>query len=167
MGKKLSVIAIILGVIATLLVHLGITNDFTDKYLPREDVTYLVGCDLLYDMMETSTTYLVTQHKALGGSHYAYTEGLFEESTGEAASNVGTESNFRPGSRLVLLQFETEGNKVKKTEKIVLSSADGCIRDVDVSADGTKCIFSWKKNNSDDFHIYEMSSLRVFTAIGS
>ena len=156
MSKKLSLIAIILGLIASLLVHLGISNDFTDKYLPREEVTYLVGCDLLYDMMETSTTYLVTQHKALGGSHYAYTEGLFEESTGEAASNVGTESNFRPGSRLVLMQFETEGNKVKKTEKIVLSSSEGCIRDVDVSADGKKCIFSWKKNNSDDFHIYEM-----------
>ena len=156
MGKKLSLIAVILGMLATLLVHLGIYNDFTDKYLPREETTYLAGSNLLYDMMETSTTYLVTQHKALGGSHYAYTEGLYEESTGEAASNVGTESNFRPGSRLVLLQFETEGNKVKKTEKIVLSSSEGCIRDVDVSADGTKCIFSWKKNNSDDFHIYEM-----------
>ena len=156
MGKKLSLIAVILGMLATLLVHLGIYNDFTDKYLPREETTYLAGSDLIYDMMETSTTYLVTQHKALGGSHYAYTEGLYEESTGEAASNVGTESNFRPGSRLVLLQFETEGNKVKKTEKIVLSSSEGCIRDVDVSADGTKCIFSWKKNNSDDFHIYEM-----------
>lgn len=156
MSKKLSLIAIVLGMIATLLVHLGVNNNFTDKYLPREDVTYLVGCDLLYDMMETSTKYLVTQHKALGGSHYAYTEGLYEESTGDAASNVGTESNFRPGSRLVLLQFEAEGDKVKKTEKIILTSSEGCIRDVDVSADGTKCIFSWKKSNSDDFHIYEM-----------
>ena len=156
MGKKLSLIAVILGMLATLLVHLGINNNFTDKYLPREEVTYLAGSDMLYDMMETSTTYLVTQHKALGGSHYAYTEGLYEESTGEAASNVGTESNFRPGSRLVLLQFEAEGDKVRKTEKVILLSDEGCIRDVDVSADGTKCIFSWKKNNSDDFHIYEM-----------
>ena len=156
MSKKLSLIAIVLGMLATLLVHLGINNDFTDKYLPRENVEYLMGCDLLYDMMETSTTYLVVQHKALGGSHYAYTEGLFEESTGDAASNVGTESNFRPGSRLVLLTLEAEGNQVKKTEKILLTSNDGCIRDPDVSADGTKCVFSWKKNNSDDFHIYEM-----------
>ena len=156
MGKKLSLIAVILGMLATLLVHLGIYNDFTDKYLPREETTYLAGSNLLYDMMETSTTYLVTQHKALGGSHYAYTEGLFEESTGDAASNVGTESNFRPGSRLVLLTLEAEGKQVKKTEKILLTSNDGCIRDPDVSADGTKCVFSWKKNNSDDFHIYEM-----------
>ena len=97
MLKKFSLIAIIFGIIATLLVNLGINNNFTDKYLPREDVAYLVGCDQLYDMMETSTTYLVTQHKALGGSHYAYTEGLYEESTGDAASNEGTESNGRPG----------------------------------------------------------------------
>ena len=69
------------------------------------------------------TTYLVTQYKALGGSHCAYTEGLYEEFTGEAASNVGTESNFRTGSRLVFLTLEAEGNKVKKTEKIIITQA--------------------------------------------
>ncbi len=119
-------------------------------------VSYLDGSDMLYDLMEFSTTFLVAQHKALGGSHYAYTEGLFEESTGEAASGVGTEYNFAQGARLVLLKLEAEGDKVKKTEKIVLESKTGCIRDIDVSADGTKAIFSWKQNTSDDFHIYEM-----------
>jgi len=121
-----------------------------------ETVSYLDGSDLLYDMMETSTTYVVAQHKALGGSHYAYTEGLFEESTGEAASGVGTESNFQQGSRLVLLKLEAEGDKVKKTEKVILNAPAGCVRDPDVSADGTKCIFSYKSKKNDDFHIYEM-----------
>lgn len=121
-----------------------------------ETVSYLDGSDLLYDMMETATTYVVAQHKALGGSHYAYTEGLFEESTGEAASGVGTESNFQQGSRLVLLKLEAEGDKVKKTEKVILNSPAGCIRDPDVSADGTKCVFSYKTKKNDDFHIYEM-----------
>lgn len=122
----------------------------------NEEVSYLDGSDLLYDLMETATTFLVAQHKALGGSHYAYTEGLFEESTGEAASGVGTEMNFSAGSRLVLLTLEAEGDKVKKTEKVVLNSRTGCIRDVDVSADGKKAIFSWKQKSTDDFHIYEM-----------
>ena len=122
----------------------------------KEEVSYLDGSDLLYDLMETATTFLVAQHKVLGGSHYAYTEGLFEESTGEAASGVGTEMNFSSPSRLVLLTLEKDGDRVKKTEKVVLNSPTGCIRDVDVSADGTKAIFSWKQKPSDDFHIYEM-----------
>ncbi len=122
-----------------------------------ETVTYLDGSDLLYDLMETSTTFVVVHHKALGGSHYAYTEGLFEESTGEAATAVGTESNFTAGSKLVLLTLAAEGDKVKKTEKVLLDSPSGCIRDPDVAADGTKVIFSWKQAKNDDFHIYEMS----------
>ena len=154
--KLIALIIAAVALIASLLSSFDFDFGKTDGIPPEESVTYIQGSDLIYDLMETSTTYIVTQHKALGGSHYAYTEGLFEESTGEAASNVGTESNFRPGSRLVLLTLEAEGDKVKKTEKVILQSNDGCIRDVDVSADGTKCIFSWKKNNSDDFHIYEM-----------
>ena len=122
-----------------------------------ETVTYLDGSDLLYDLMENATTFVVVHHKALGGSHYAYTEALFEESTDEAATNVGTESNFVSGSKLVLLTLEADGDKVKKTEKVLLDSPAGCIRDPDVSADGTKVIFSWKQQKTDDFHIYEMS----------
>ena len=118
------------------------------------EVTYLQGSDLLYDLMETATTFVIAQHKELGGSHYAYTEGLFEESTGD--SPAGTESVFRTGSRLVLMRLEAEGDRIKKTEKVILESRSGCIRDVDVSADGTKCIFSWKQRNNDDFHVYEM-----------
>ena len=152
--KLIALIAAFIALLTSLFAFLDFGK--TDGIPPEEKVSYIQGSELIYDMMETSTTYLVAQHKALGGSHYAYTEGLYEESTGEAASNVGTESNFRPGSRLVLLDLETEGDKVKKTEKVVLQSEEGCIRDVDVSADGTKCLFSWKKNNSDDFHIYEM-----------
>ncbi len=156
MSKLMSIITAIISTILAFFASIGFNCGDIGGIPPEESVSYIQGSELIYDMMETSTTYIVTQHKALGGSHYAYTEGLFEESTGEAASNVGTESNFRPDSRLVLLQFETEGDKVKKTEKVVLASENGCIRDVDVSADGTKCIFSWKQNNSDDFHIYEM-----------
>ena len=122
-----------------------------------ERVTYLDGSELLYDLMEEATTFVVVHHKALGGSHYAYTEALFEESTGEAATGVGTESNFAAGSKLVLLTLAREGDRVKKTEKDILDSPSGCIRDPDVSADGKKVIFSWKKASNDDFHIYEMS----------
>ena len=119
-------------------------------------VTYLEASDLIYDLMETATTFIVAQHKAMGGTHYAYTAGLLEESTKDAATGVGTEYNFKPGSRLVLFTLAEEGGRIKKTEKVILNSDSGCIRDPNVSADGTKCVFSWKQNASDDFHIYEM-----------
>jgi len=133
----------------------GYTYDSAKASLP-ETVTYLDGSDLLYDLMETATTFVVAQHKALGGSHYAYTEGLYEESTGEAASGIGTEMQFYPGSRLVLITLKAEGNKVKKSEKVILDCPNGVVRDPDVSEDGTKLLFSMKEKSDDDFHIYEM-----------
>ncbi len=120
-------------------------------------VSYLDGSELLYDLMEEATSFVLVYHKPLGGSHYAYTEGLYEESTDEAATGVGTESNFFSGSKLVLITLEREGSRIKKTEKELLSSQSGCIRDPDVSEDGKKVIFSWKQAKSDDFHIYEMT----------
>ena len=122
-----------------------------------ETVTYLDGSDLLYDLMENATTFAVAFHKPLGGSHYAYTEALYEESTGEAATDVGTEYNFFPGSKLSLITLSSEEDKVKVTEREMLYSSSGCIRDPDVSPDGKRIVFSWKKQNSDDFHIYEMT----------
>jgi hypothetical protein len=89
-------------------------DDIEDTFIQK--VTYLDGSDLHYDLMETATTFVVAQHKALGASHYAYTEALYEESAREAATGVGTEIQFHPGSRLVLVTLTAEGDKVKKTE---------------------------------------------------
>lgn len=134
----------------------GVTLGSTAAASGKETVEYLEASDLLYDLMETATTFVVAEHKALGGSHYAYTEGLYEESTGEAASGVGTEMNFAASSRLVLVTLAQEGNRIKKTETVILDSKAGCVRDPDVSPDGTKLLFSWKQRNTDDFHLYEM-----------
>ena len=119
-------------------------------------VTYLEGSDLLYDLMETATTFVVAKHKALGASHYAYTEALYEESTREAATGVSTEIQFHSDSRLVLITLEAEGGLVKKTETEILDCSCGVVRDLDVSPDGTKLLFSMKRYEDDDFHIYEM-----------
>ena len=93
---------------------------------PNQTVTYLEGSDLLYDLMESATTFVVAQQKALGASHYAYTEALYEESTGEAASGVGTEMQFHPGSRLVMITLEAEGDpSVFNMNLRVMRPADG------------------------------------------
>ncbi len=85
-----------------------------------------------------------TQHFNLGGSHYAYTE---------AQSDAQNERSFVPGSALCL--FDTAGARGKV--EVLLESPEGVIRDPDVSYDGKRILFSWKKSDrEDDYHLYEM-----------
>jgi hypothetical protein len=140
MRSRILIFILCLSLIAGHLFGLNCAAVSDDDTLDQT-VTYLEGSDLLYDLMETATTFVVAQHKALGASHYAYTEALYEESTGEAATGVGTEMQFHPGSRLVLVTLAAEGDKVKKTETVILDCPCGVIRDPDVSADGTKLLF--------------------------
>jgi hypothetical protein len=85
-----------------------------------------------------------TRHANLGGSHYAYTE---------AQSDAQNERNFSPGSALCILDLTGSHGKVE----VLLESPDGVIRDPDVSYDGKRILFSWKKSDrEDDYHLYEM-----------
>lgn len=83
-------------------------------------------------------------HFNMGASHYAYTEGL---------SDAQNERHFYPGSALRLLRFEGGSTMVET----LLEDPDGVIRDVDVSYDGTRILFAWKKSDrEDDYSLYEM-----------
>jgi cytochrome c553 len=86
-----------------------------------------------------------TKHYDLGGSHYAYTEGQ---------SDAQGERTFRPGSALCLLEMDSpEG-----TVRTLLEDPAGVIRDPDVSYDGKRILFAWKKSDrGDDYHLYEMT----------
>ncbi|MCK5863341.1 MAG: hypothetical protein KAH38_12705, partial [Candidatus Hydrogenedentes bacterium] len=84
------------------------------------------------------------QHYNMGASHYAYTEGL---------SDAQNERHFFPGATLTVLRFD--GTRV--TSEILLEDRNGVIRDVDVSGDGSKILFAWKKSDfEDDYSLYEM-----------
>ncbi|MCR4413321.1 MAG: hypothetical protein NUV77_12955 [Thermoguttaceae bacterium] len=86
-----------------------------------------------------------TKHYDLGGSHYAYTEGQ---------SDAQNERHFVPGSALCLL--EVEGGEVRV--RTLLEDRHGVIRDPDVSYDGRRIVFAWKKSlDGDDYHLYEMT----------
>ncbi len=107
-------------------------------------------------VFDQSPRIIFTKHATLGGSHYAYTE---------AQSDAQSERNFAPGSALCLLEF-VEGEPQVRT---LLESADGVIRDPDVSWDGRRVLFSWKKSDrEDDYHLYELeigtSQLRQITS---
>lgn len=85
-----------------------------------------------------------TKHFNLGGSHYAYTE---------AQSDAQHEVNFEPGAALCLLGMDGPHPRVRT----LLDDRTGVIRDPDVSYDGKRVLFSWKKSMwEDDYHLYEM-----------
>jgi hypothetical protein len=85
-----------------------------------------------------------TMHANLGGSHYAYTE---------AQSDAQAERHFNPGSALCLLEMHGGEPRVRT----LLEDPQGMIRDPDVSYDGRRVLFAWKKSDRlDDFHLYEM-----------
>ncbi len=84
-----------------------------------------------------------TKHYNLGGSHYAYTEGQ---------SDAQRERHFVPGSALCLLELDGTHPRIRT----LIDDPGGVIRDPDVSFDGQRILFAWKKaDRKDDYHLYE------------
>jgi len=94
-----------------------------------------------------------TKHDVMGGYY-----GAEFYSVTELQSNFlppGAKNFWHPGSQLCILTME--GLEAK--EEVLLNDPAGIIRDPDVSFDGKKILFSWKKGpeiTSDDYHLYEM-----------
>ncbi len=61
---------------------------------------------------------------------------------------------FKAGASIMLFRFVGDGYGRVET---LLDAPEGMIRDLDVSYDGRCILFSWKKNQADDFHVYEMT----------
>ena len=88
--------------------------------------------------------FVFTKHFDLGGSHYAYTE---------AVRNARSEYHFHGGS--ALCRWRPDG--AKGVVDTLVTSPEGVIRDPDVSYDGERILFAWKKSSQgDDYHLYEM-----------
>lgn len=142
-------------IISTLLVIFCVAAVFGVNIISnaKDTVTVIDNTDEVKAMMAEATSYVLVRHKQLGASHYAYTEAISDSSTME------TEYSFRPGSSLCLVTLEVDENnpeKVNVTEHELLKSPTGVIRDPDVSEDGTKVVFSHKKSDNDDYHLYEL-----------
>ena len=90
-----------------------------------------------------------TKHFDMGGSHYAYTEGL---------SDAQAERHFRPGGGLFLLEMQPTTSVWPRVRTLLDAGGDGVIRDPDVSFDGRRVLLAWKKSDrQDDYHLYELS----------
>ncbi len=88
--------------------------------------------------------FVFTKHFNMGGSHYAFTEGL---------SDAQSERHFVAGSALCLLEMKDGAPVVRH----LLDDPSGVIRDPDVSYDGERVLFAWKKSDRlDDYHLHEL-----------
>ena len=87
------------------------------------------------------------RHYVMGGSHYAYTEALSDAE--------GWHKYHKIGSSLCMAEYDPSG---LWKETVLLETKDGCFRDVDVSPDGKRILYSFKASEKgDDFHLYEMT----------
>lgn len=112
-----------------------------------------------------------SQNKLFEG--YGFDEIIYIERAQYAPDHHNTETlfqageinadKFRGGSSLRAL------NVHNGSVRTIIDSPEGVVRDPELSFDGTKIIFSWRKNIDDWFHIYEIgtdgSGLHQLTAI--
>ncbi|UCG57241.1 MAG: hypothetical protein JSU70_20540 [Phycisphaerales bacterium] len=116
---------------------------------PRWLDLYATACQLrrrirLKPLLHMCSQIVFTKHYNLGGSHYAYTEGQ---------SDAQNERTFVPGTALCLLTMNDSYGSVRA----LINDPRGVIRDPDVSYDGKRILFAWKKSDrQDDYHLYEM-----------
>jgi len=86
---------------------------------------------------------VLSKHRHVRGS-WKYTEGL---------SNATGYRFFAGGASLNVLELDGAYARIRT----ILEDADGMLRNPDVSYDGKRLLFAWKKSDrSDDFHLYEM-----------
>ncbi len=84
------------------------------------------------------------RHFNMGASHYAYTEGQ---------SDAQHERHFHPGSALCVMELDGPF----ATVRTLIDDPEGVIRNPDVSYDGTRILFAWKKSDrEDDYHLYDL-----------
>jgi hypothetical protein len=89
-----------------------------------------------------------TKHHDIGGQHYAYTEAVSD-------SRYDDNDPFPPGGQLCLLEMDG----LYGTVRTLIDQPDGLVRDPDVSYDGRRILFAWRKSmTDDDYHLYEMTA---------
>jgi hypothetical protein len=116
-------------------------QDWAELYLDAATVRRAVR---LGPYREALRQVVFAKHFNMGGSHYAYTEGQ---------SDAQHERHFYPGSALCLLELDGPFPKIRT----LIDDPDGVIRNPDVSYDGSRILFAWKKSDrEDDYHLYEM-----------
>ena len=89
-----------------------------------------------------------TKHHDIGGQHYAYTEDVSD-------SPYRDNNPFPNTGKLCLLEMDGLYGK----SRVLVDEPNGLVRDPDVSYDGRRILFAWRKSmDKDDYHLYEMDA---------
>ena len=97
----------------------------------------------LEEFLSLNNSIVFAQHHNFKMSFIGYTEGL---------SDARHERFFKPGAKLVKLNFNGNYGEIEP----LIDDPHGMIRDIDVSDDGNRIVYAWKKSDRlDDYHIYE------------
>jgi hypothetical protein len=86
-----------------------------------------------------------------GSTHTVYTTGKYDYNGPQGTGPSRADLNI-PGGAIKMIDLRNEGKITT-----IINTHDGFIHDQDVHWDGTKIIFSWKKNCHDNYHIYEIN----------
>lgn len=131
----------------------------TTSVLAERNIYTVDNSPMLETLMEKATSFILARHYQMGGSQYAYTWALTDESDHGPANMPAWVNDpvFLPGSQMVRVELTKKGNKVNVSETVLIDSPDGVVRDPEVSTDGNRLLFSWKKDVRDEFHLYEMN----------
>jgi hypothetical protein len=115
---------------------------------PAWKALYLRACEQrrikrLATLSAISQRFVFDQHRHVPGS-WKYTEGL---------SDARNHRFFAPGACLEMLELDGAYGRVTT----LIDDPLGCIRNPDVSYDGQRILFAWKRaDRADDFHLYEI-----------
>lgn len=100
----------------------------------------------LFHLEKNGSAYVFVKRYRFTPSFFAYTEGL---------SDARDEHSFTPGSALCKATI----HKGQVEIETLLEDKNGVIRDPDVSYDGKRILFAWKKSyDKDDYHLYELNT---------
>ncbi|MHC4399202.1 MAG: HzsA-related protein [Planctomycetota bacterium] len=116
---------------------------------PRWKALYLEACrkrraKRLTPLRERWTRFVFNQHRHIANT-WKYTEGL---------SDAQSSRFFKPGSCLCILEMDGLYGKVRT----LIDDPRGILRNPDVSYDGRRILFAWKKSDrEDDYHLYVLN----------
>jgi hypothetical protein len=124
----------------------GIATDDAAWQRLYHDACLMRRTSRLRALLKNAPRIVFTRHYDIGGSHYAYTEGQ---------SDAQNERVFVSGASLCLLSM----NGLFGDVRTLVDDPNGVVRDPDVSYDGRRVLFAWKKSlDNDDYHLYELDA---------
>lgn len=81
---------------------------------------------------------------------------MFQNGDINHGASGGLKAWSSTGGRLERIAIQDDGSVVRT--RVLAEAPEGILRDADVSFDGTKILFSMRRNKADDYHLYEMGA---------